>query len=71
MNKVVLLKIGIPLNITNKEGRNATIKLNKDEFVICDFGRGENYYLNDVNLVGWYPKNRLSRLRYRYYSKAN
>jgi hypothetical protein len=64
MNKKIILEIGIPMMITNRNGRIATIRLNEDEFVVCDFGPNESFHLSDVMLKGWYPKNLLKRFSY-------
>ena len=73
MNTKIILSMGVPITIRNREGKVATIELNKREFVICRYHPNNSFYLNDTKLKGWYPKNIFKRVIYKvknHYSKS-
>lgn len=55
MNKSILLSMGLPILIINKQGLIATIELNHSEFVVCRFHPNNSVYLQDARLEGWLP----------------
>lgn len=64
MNKRVIVKMGLPLDLRNVEGKMATIELNKSDFIVCRFHPNNCLYLQDVQLDGWYPRNWFRKLEY-------
>lgn len=55
----------LPIPIQNKMGKKAVLELNNKEYIVCKYANGENYYLNDVDIEGWYPANKLRYFIYK------
>ena len=65
MNKKIIVSMGLPMTIQSVDGKIAIIELNRENFVICKYHPNNSVYLQDANLVNWYPLNWYRKIIYR------
>ena len=66
MDKKILMSLGLPIIIENKDGKKATIELNHHEFVVCRFHPDNSVYLQDAQLNDWHPTGYFHQILYKY-----